>query len=278
MRCEDHMFYGGSIPINRSNHPYHNGPRETDDLPFIHDRNKFLTRKVEELKTTDKIYDDRSSKRLSTAVFRPFKNNKGSYLATPFELGLKNLTGCISVIIVGDGGIYAAHFFEDLSLDPTTDDYPPKLLRDGKNKSFPRLSNFVDALGGSPLRRRGKFPEVYIINPVKSAAGPPITPVDDLHHQIDTRSSDEQGYIANKREHARQYKGIVREIQAHWPSTNTIHEIRYKARNLQNPGDRFRIDNTPEGRIYFEYFVKRVGPFKIRLHIEGEKKIHVSLP
>lgn len=281
MRYTDRIVVEDTFPRIRSDsYPrLCKNPQEVGDLPIIYDRNDFVTQKVENLRTADKIYDDRSSQQISTSIFKPFKNNRGWYLVTvtPFELGLKKLTGCISVVIVGDGGIYAAHFFEDLSLDPATDDYPPKLLREG-NKKFPRLSNFIDALGCSPLNRRGKFPEVYIINPVKSAAGPPITPVDHLHHRIDTRSSDEQGYILNKREHARQYKDIVCEIQSHWPAINTIHEVRYKARNLQNAGDKFRINNTPEGRIYFEYFGKRGGLFKIRLHIEGEEKIHWSLP
>ncbi|CAG8961060.1 hypothetical protein HYFRA_00002602 [Hymenoscyphus fraxineus] len=236
-------------------------------------QHQFITESVNSLSTRNKIYDDQSASGDSTTLWRSFKRN-GNYLQTPFQVGLKHLTGCTSVVIIGHGGIWASHIFEDSGMDPANKAYAEKLMLSG-SKKFDVFSNHFSELNGSPKSGPGYLPEVFIINPTKTRGGSPV-PYDPTTPRDDT-SSDELGYDESQQEYQREYGVISRVIRGHWPQI-IIREHRYHALNSDNTSDKDRLENSAAGRILFEYDAKAGGPFEIRLHLENYEFLRTVLP
>src|SRR6266699_1802137 len=123
----------------------------TRTLPHVDDISVHVHDRVDGLLTTDKIYDDNSDEQVSTSVWRPFLDGNNNWVGD-FSLGLKFLTGCTTVVIIGQKGVYAAHFWEDIAMDPAkAKKYAPNLLHDGNRKGFVALSNYIKELSTSPL-------------------------------------------------------------------------------------------------------------------------------
>lgn len=256
-----------------STHAY-NTPRALHEIENDEERSLFVARTVNSLPTKNMIYDDQSPSAESTTIWRSFKRNK-KYLQSPFQIGLRHLTGCTSVVIIGHGGIWAAHIFEDAGgMDPSSKAYAGKLMLSG-NKKFDQFANHIEDLDGSPIHGPGSNPEIFIINPAKSRGSPPV----DYDPRIppDDRSSDQVGYADNQREYQKAYEDIYRAIQNRWPLIN-IREHRYHALNRFSSSDLNRLDSGAEGRILFEYDGKSGGPFEIRLHLENHQVLRTGLP
>ncbi|CAG8979438.1 hypothetical protein HYALB_00011951 [Hymenoscyphus albidus] len=146
-----------------------NIPRALIELPNDELKHHFVSKTVNALSTRKKIYDDENSSGDSTALWRSFMRN-GNYLQTPFQIGLKHLTGCKSIVIIGHGGIWAGHIFEDSGMDPANKAYAEKLMSSG-GKRFDVFSNHVSELNESPKSGPGYLPEVFII---KTRGGSPV--------------------------------------------------------------------------------------------------------
>jgi hypothetical protein len=148
------------------------------ELPKVEENGieAYVIAAVDKLSAGDKIYDDRSKSQDSTSLWRPFVRGNGNW-ASSFKTGLKFMTGCTAVVIVGPRGVYAAHFFEDIAMDPSiADKYAANLLDHG-SKSFEPIKNHFNDLTGSPAppaagQQRDPFPQVFIMNPVGSREAP----------------------------------------------------------------------------------------------------------
>ncbi|KIM99202.1 hypothetical protein OIDMADRAFT_56362 [Oidiodendron maius Zn] len=251
---------------------------EARALEEVDDPNDYVTAGVNKLSTGNKIYNDRSSSSPSTAIFRPFVNSRA--WASSFQIGLKYLTGCTAVVIIGNRGVYAAHFFEDQSMDPSKPAYAKNLLNNGAQKFESIKANLQD-LSGSPYGQAYHYPEVFIINPVKSAE-PPADPSADP----DVRPASQIGYKHGEREYQEAYTDIYNTIHEYWPGINTIEEIPYYPLNMANKKesqmpkgntnkpDEYRLKRGAEGRIYFEYDKSSVS---IRLWVEAQKVLETSM-
>ena len=241
---------------------------------------EYVTNGVDNLPTRNKIYDERSTSSPSSAIFRPFVNNRKAW-ASSFKIGLKYLTGCTAVVIIGNRGVYAAHFFEDQSMDSSKPAYAKNLLKNGGPKFFSIPEKLRD-LGGSPYGQEYHYPEVFIIDPVKSAETPE-NPGSDADE--DTRPASNIGYRYGEREYQAAYTDIYNTIREYWPGI-TIQEIPYYPLNMANTQERqmpagdtnkpdeYRIKRGAEGKIYFEYDKSSVS---IRLWVETQNVLETSI-
>jgi hypothetical protein len=204
-----------------------------------------------------------------------------------FNIGLRYLTGCTAVVIIGNGGVYAAHFFEDQAMDlGLKATYAPTLLHYG-GKNFETISSHIGELNSSPHGAPDAFPEVFIITPVKSAELPRDP---GSKEPEDTRPALQIGYVPGVREYDQAYLDIYRAIQHYWPTINTIREVQYYPLNKANaapahmpagntyPPDSERLRKGAEGRVYFEYDKDRSVPnAEIRLWVETTRQIETTL-
>jgi hypothetical protein len=165
-------------------------PLDSRALDNPADPGRYVKNAVDALATGNKIYNDRSSSTTSTSLFRSFLNRRNEW-ASSFQIGLKKLTGCITVVIISNRGIYAAHFFEDTAMDPqNTATYAPNLLRSGSGNRFDSIAAHWGDLNSSPYGQDHLYPEVFVITPIKINEDP----VDAGSRPADTRPAIEIGY------------------------------------------------------------------------------------
>jgi hypothetical protein len=245
---------------------------------------------VDKLSAGDKIYDDRSKSQGSTSLWRPFVRGNGNW-ASSFKTGLKFMTGCTAVVIVGPRGVYAAHFFEDIAMDPSiADKYAANLLDHG-SKSFEPIKNHFNDLTGSPAppaagQQRDPFPQVFIMNPVRSREAP-VESDPQKKAPVDTRPASDIGFRIGEREYDTAYSDIYAKIRALWPGINTIHEISYYALNKDNTKQNKKTPNIlPDsqmlkkgvaGKILFEYGRSQDNGGEVRLFMENIKYLETRL-
>ncbi|KAH8650957.1 hypothetical protein BGZ60DRAFT_534136 [Tricladium varicosporioides] len=239
-----------------------------------------IVREVNKLPPSKLIYNNKSKRTASTAIWEPFKNARG-YVAS-FSIGLQALRGCTALIIVGKSGVFAAHFFEDESMEPSDPQWVESLLKSG-NKDFKNLGDYVGELSGQPQGGLSTSPEVFIVYPVASRE----PPVDDIGQPKDTRPAAVIGFLEGQKQYPQAYDGIFNTIQSIWPTITTIQGVPYYPLNLDNTitpsgdppiTDKERLDRHTNGRILFEFEGKDSADRSIRLHIESRRVLHVNLP
>lgn len=242
--------------------------------PDPQSRANYVVKKVNALTPTQKIYDDKlTGESKSTSQWRPFVNSKNRWTRS-FPLGLKKLTGCVSLVVISSRGIYATHFFEDVSLDSEKSaTWAPRLLEGAQG--FDRLESHFNDLNSSPSGGPNVFPAVYVISPVKMDDEAGSTPDGE-----DKRPGIDIGYDANGAlEHPKTTQAIIAQVEALWPQINTIEVVKYYPLNKFNtrksemknpslPTDSDRLVNGPDGKILFE-FDNDKGNIWIRFWVES---------
>ena len=244
----------------------------------------YVVRKVNSLSSANKIYNDRSSKTASTTLWKPFFTSSGRW-ASSFQIGLTKLTGCITLVMVSNRGVYAAHFFEDTAMDVSSNTYAAALLNSGSGNTFDSIRSHFNDLNSSPAGSNYPFPNVYIVTPVKSSEDP----VDSGSKQpLDRRPASVIGYDSNEAlQYPQQTQDIITSIQTLWPTINTIEIVKYFPLNINNarlqdmpnpsiPTDESRILNSAAGKVLFEYD-NTSNDISIRLWVEIQKQIDTVL-
>ncbi|KAE8445210.1 hypothetical protein EG329_013582 [Mollisiaceae sp. DMI_Dod_QoI] len=125
-----------------------------DDTQSITD---YVAENVKGLSSANKIYNDRSSKTASTTLWKPFSNSRGRWTSS-FKIGLTKLTGCITVVMVSNRGVYATHFFEDTAMEVGSKTYAAELLDSGSGNTFESIKSHFSDLNSSPAGPDYPFP------------------------------------------------------------------------------------------------------------------------
>ncbi|KAF8860926.1 hypothetical protein BDZ45DRAFT_688000 [Acephala macrosclerotiorum] len=242
----------------------------------------YVVENVDALPLANKIYNDRTTKTASTSLWKPFFSSRGRQVSS-FQIGLTKLTGCITVVIISNRGVYAAHFFEDTATTASSETYASKLLDSGSGKTFESIKSHFNDLNSSPAGPKSPFPQVYIVTPVKMNE----EPVDsDSKQPVDTRPGSVIGYDPGEAlEYLKPTQDITASIEALWTGINTIEIVKYFPLNINNalskdmpdpsvPTDLSRITDTAAGKVLFEYD-NTSNKVSVRLWVETKKEMEI---